>query len=488
MTIGIVMNLIILKKLKFILGTLFFLVAFGIQPTPAKSNQVCKSQLPNQIQDILSKAHQHSRWGIVIESSQEVLYQKNADQYFMPASNLKLLTTATALQQLGSSFEITTPVYRQGDPPNLEQLQIIGQGDPTLKTEDVEQLANNLAAEGIHSIDTLTLQQGYFSKPALPSSWEWGDLKFGYATAVTSLILDENRVTLELKSQKLGDPIQISWNNVIAGSQWEVNNQTTTMAADDDDIKSLTLQGHLGKTQLDLTGELAADQDPIRWELAIPNPDRYIRDTFLRALKREGIEVDEVNIAHSEVTPISDEPWMTFSSPPLAELITATNRNSHNLYAESLLRVLIEQSTSDPEQLEVIQDQLTAFGISPKAYHMVNGSGLSRRNLVTPSAIAQLLQGMLETDQATIFRNSLPVAGEAGTLSNRLEDTALEGQLQAKTGTLTGVSALSGYLDSSYDQPLVFSIFVNHSQQSVSQQRKLIDEILLRLAQLENCS
>lgn len=475
------------KKVRFLLGSLLFFAAFGIKPTQAQSNPVCSQKLPDRINELLTKANEQSRWGIVIESPQEVLYKKNADQYFMPASNLKLLTTATALQQLDSSFKITTPVHLQGNAPNLEKLQIIGQGDPTLQTEDLEQLADNLAAEGIRSIDTLTLEQGYFSKSALPSSWEWGDLKFGYATAVTSLILDENTVTLELTPQAVDDPIQTTWNNVIAGSQWDVNNETTTVAADDE-INGLSLQGNLGQTQLDLTGELPKDEDPIRWDLAIPNPDRYIRDTLLRTLRQQGIAVEEINIAHSQVTPISDEPWMTFSSPPLTELITEMNHDSHNLYAEALLRVLIEQTNSDADQLEGIQEQLTTLDISPKAYQMVDGSGLSRWNLVTPSAIAQLLQGMLETDQAAIFRESLPVAGKTGTLSNRFEDTALEGKLQAKTGTLTGVSALSGYLDSSDDQPLVFSIFVNHSQLSASQQRELIDEMVLLLSRLEHCS
>jgi D-alanyl-D-alanine carboxypeptidase/D-alanyl-D-alanine-endopeptidase (penicillin-binding protein 4) len=127
------------------------------------------------------------------------------------------------------------------------------------------------------------------------------------------------------------------------------------------------------------------------------------------------------------------------------------------------------------------------LGISPETYRLVDGSGLSRRNLVTPSAIAQLLQGMLKTDQAEIFRSSLAVAGVNGTLENRFQSTPLQGKLQGKTGTLTGISALSGYVELPHYQPLIFTILLNHSQLPASQQRNLIDRILLQLSHLKEC-
>jgi D-alanyl-D-alanine carboxypeptidase/D-alanyl-D-alanine-endopeptidase (penicillin-binding protein 4) len=117
----------------------------------------------------------------------------------------------------------------------------------------------------------------------------------------------------------------------------------------------------------------------------------------------------------------------------------------------------------------------------------VDGSGLSRHNLASPKAIAQTLQLMAKTPQARVYRDSLPVAGVSGTLRNRFRNTVAQGNIQAKTGSMTGVSALSGYLDVPGYQPLVFSIMVNQSEQSLTTLRQGIDEIVLLLTRLRSC-
>ena len=134
-----------------------------------------------------------------------------------------------------------------------------------------------------------------------------------------------------------------------------------------------------------------------------------------------------------------------------------------------------------------MKESLTALGVNPEGYDLVDGSGLSRQNLVTPEAIAQTLKLMARTKEAGVYRASLPVAGVSGTLRRRFNNTAAQGNLQAKTGTLTGVSALSGYLDVRGYQPLVFSIIVNQSDQSAETLRQAIDEIILLLTRLRSC-
>jgi serine-type D-Ala-D-Ala carboxypeptidase/endopeptidase (penicillin-binding protein 4) len=180
-------------------------------------------------------------------------------------------------------------------------------------------------------------------------------------------------------------------------------------------------------------------------------------------------------------------------SPPLSELLAETNLNSNNLYAEALLRALavektkIKNQTSADIGLEVVKASLTKLGINPANYVLVDGSGLSRRNLVTPEAYVQTLRGMARTPAASIYRASLPVAGKSGTLKGRFQGTPAEGIVQAKTGTLTGVVSLSGYVNAPKYEPLVFSIIVNQSQQSATVMRQAIDEIVVLLAQLQRC-
>ncbi|MDR9401831.1 MAG: D-alanyl-D-alanine carboxypeptidase/D-alanyl-D-alanine-endopeptidase [Halothece sp. Uz-M2-17] len=452
------------------------------QETDHQVEQFCHQELSQKIDDIIEENAEGSRWGVMIQDSldQSVLYRRNANQFFILASNLKLFTTALALSQFPPDFQIKTPIFTQGQPPNLEQLRIIGKGDPSFNSYHLEQLAEQLSNQGVRSIATLMLETGYFDTPAINSTWEWEDVYAAYGTAVNSLILDENAVTLTLRPQQVGEAVQADWDNDIAASQWTLTGEAITAPKNTD--YAVELNRELGTSQLNLSGTLPRDIQRDVWQLAIPNPDYYFRDVLLTKLREKGIQVNQVQFSASEVSPISGELIMQFVSPPLEELIVEINRNSNNLYAEALLKILIEEVGED-----VIQEQLMQLGVLPDGYSLADGSGLSRRNLATPSAIAQLLQGMLNHQNADTFQSSLALAGVNGTLENRFQGTPLQGKIQGKTGTLTGISALSGYVNSPQDQPLIFSILLNHSQRPPSEQRKMIDQIILLLSQLKDC-
>lgn len=441
----------------------------------------CPQQLPEKIDSILKKTVDGSRWGIMIQSSisETTLYHRNGDQFFIPASNVKLFTTAAALNLLSPQFEIITPIFAQGTAPNLEQLQLIGKGDPSLSSNDLEQLAAQLKKQGVRSIETLVLEAGYFETPAINSTWEWEDVYAAYGTAVNSLILDENAVTLTLRPQTIGKPVKADWDNPIAASQWTLNGDAITAPANTD--YQVELRRKFGTLELNVRGTLPQNIEADIWQLAIPNPDYYFRDVLLHKLGENGITVSQVQFFNSDAMAVKPELMLQqFASPPLKQLIKEMNRNSNNLYAEALLKVLIEEVGEN-----AIQEALPE--ISADNYSLADGSGLSRRNLATPRAIAQLLQIMHDSPYANVFQSSLAVAGVNGTLKNRFQETPLQGNLYGKTGTLTGISALSGYVNLPQYQQLVFTVMVNHSQQFASQQRAIIDEIVLLLSKLKEC-
>ncbi|PLZ93031.1 D-alanyl-D-alanine carboxypeptidase/D-alanyl-D-alanine-endopeptidase, partial [Fischerella thermalis CCMEE 5196] len=176
-----------------------------------------------------------------------------------------------------------------------------------------------------------------------------------------------------------------------------------------------------------------------------------------------------------------------------SKLLIEINQNSNNLYAEAILRALAIKKTPLPNQatadtaLEVLKTTLTQMGVNSTGYALVDGSGLSRKNLISPEALVQTLQAMANSPQASIFRASLPVAGVNGTLKNRFQNTPAAKIVQAKTGTLTGAISLSGYINPPKYGPLVFSIIVNQTDQPASIVRKAIDEIVVSLAQLQRC-
>jgi len=450
--------------------------------TNPRSDSFCVQELPQKIDEIITDPESASHWGIMIQPwfSQEILYQRNANQFFIPASTVKLFTSAIALNQLNPNFQIVTPIYTEGNPPDLEELKIIGRGDPTLTTNDLETLAETLKKQGVRSIKRIVLETGYLPSPTINSTWEWEDVYAAYGTGINDFILDENSVTLTLRPQAVGEAVSIAWNNALAASQWKLNNQATTTPPNTD--YQIELQGNLGTSQLSLSGKLPQRIKADVWNLAIPNPNHYFRDQLLNTLAKQGITVNQVQFLPISPTQMTDEKMMTFASPPLEELIGEVNRESNNLYAEALLKVLIAETNP-----EMIEEGLIGFGIFPSDYQLTDGSGLSRRNLATPSAIAQLLQGMLSSENAETFQSSLAVAGVSGTLKKRFQGTELQENLQGKTGTLTGISALSGYVNPPSYQPLVFSLLLNHSQLSASQQREKIDRILLLLSQIKQC-
>lgn len=424
----------------------------------------------------------------------QTLYRRDAERYFIPASNVKLLTTAAALHKLGSKFRIRTSIY-DADDAGIGSLRVMGRGDPSLTDAQLRELAQQLKRQGIRKVQRLIVDDGYFRGNAVNLSWEWGDVQANYGASVNSLILNQNAVKLTLSPQKPGQPLQVSWDDAIAQRQWQVENDSVTVAQSltPNSVSQAAVQvtAVLGKPILQIRGQLAVDSKPESFGLAVLDPAEYFLQHFQNALAVEGITVGQASVASS--TYVGDERELAgVESPSLAALLMETNQQSNNLYAEVLLRSLgatsaLQSQNSDEIGLSVVKQTLTEMGVDPESYALVDGSGLSRKNLVSPEALVQTLKVIAQAPDASTYFASLPVAGISGTLMRRFRDTTAQGNLHAKTGTMSGVSALSGYLDVPGYQPLVFSIIVNQSDQPATTLRQGIDEIVLLLTRLRSC-
>ncbi|MEA5508275.1 D-alanyl-D-alanine carboxypeptidase/D-alanyl-D-alanine-endopeptidase [Crocosphaera sp. UHCC 0190] len=455
---------------------------------PQKSSEkFCKAHLKTRIDQLIEEEIvKRSPWGILVKTldNNETLYEINSQKFFIPASNIKLFTTAAALVKFGPDFQINTPIYAQGTAPNLRVLKLVGNGDPTLQTEQLKQLATTLKKQGIRRIEQLIVEDNQRNITPINLTWEWEDIQFYYATAVNRLILNENTVTLTLTPQEIDEPLQLEWSDLIAGQQWQINNQTLT--ASQNTPYSITIQRNFAQPLLTITGKLAINSQPDTFGLAVVDPADYFLDSLQNALETEEIIITKSSIITQTDTEEKSRKLTTIKSPSLATIITKANENSNNLYAESLLN-LFASNTSEITPIENLQETLKTLGLEPELYQLKDGSGLSRHNLATPEAFVTLLSLILKTSEGDIYRNSLPVAGKSGTLKKRFQDTIIEGRMAAKTGTLSGISALSGYLDPPNYSPLVFSILVNQSNLSPSQLREVIDQIVLTLGELKRC-
>ena len=440
---------------------------------------LCPAALPTRLEEILARPEwQRARWGIVVRELEtgRTLYEREADRYFLPASTAKLFSTAAALTVLGPEFRWQTVIQRAG-----ETFYLTSTGDPSLTTAELDSLAEQLHTQGIRTVPRLAIASA--KPPALlPPTWEWEDVAAAYGVPASPIVLNENAVTLTLLPGAPGRPPQWQWSDAIAARQWEpFTKRVTTSPAGAP--YAVTLSPNLGRAGLQLHGALAADNGPDRWDLAIPEPGRYAIETLAHLLRARGIDVGA--IVASIATPPGGQSLARVTSPPLAELLAAANQESTNLHAETFLRDL---ASGDRSSLEVLEDTLTTLGVDPDGYDLKDGSGLSRHNFASPGAIAQLLQVVARSPHWETYRASLAVAGESGTLERRFAGTPVAGKFQGKTGTLSGVTTLAGYLEPPRYRTLVASILLERSTQKQAINRAAVDAIVRLLAELEPCN
>ncbi len=466
-------------------------IAQAQTPVPQFTNtkSICPAQLPFAINTIINRPQfSRVRWGILVKtlSSEKILYSQDSQKYFIPASNIKLFTTAAALQQLGADFRIRTSIYDDGN----GVLRVVGRGDPSFKNDQFTILSKQLYQQGIRQINQLIADDSYFQGEVVNSSWQWEDIQAYYGATVNSLILNENASVLTFLPQTIGKPLKIKWTEATEAYRWKIENNSVTTQANEPSFVEVNrdLKGQV----LRIKGQLAANSQPEVTALAVFDPIANFIRQFRQNLDREGITVKET-VSNNLYKNEQQKEIATVESPPLSALVIETNVNSNNLYAEALLRSLAIKKPGEKDQntanigLQVVKESLTQLGVESEGYVIVDGSGLSRKNLTTPATLVQVLQGMGKSPQAADFRASLPLAGVTGSLKNRFLNTAAAGIVQGKTGSMTGISALSGYVNSPNYEPLVFSIIVNQSEQPGKVMRTAIDEIVVLLAQLKRC-
>lgn len=449
---------------------------------------VCIDRLEGEITAIQNRytLSGRERWGILAATLNppQILYRQNDRQYFIPASNTKLLTTAAALHQLGSEFRIRTSVYRTAD-----GLRVVGRGDPSIGREQLQQLAQQVAATGIRQIDRLIAEDAYFRGSPYNPHWQWEDVQSGYGTPVNSLIFDLNSIPFTLFPQAVGQPLRLEWDDAAQAKIWQVENQTITVAEGEPEF--IELERDFTQPILYIRGQLVIGSPSETTAVAVTEPGKNFVQQFQQALEKLGIVVGRIEVTTEPNFEVGEE-IAAIESPPLSEFVMEINQNSNNLYAEAVLRSLgAIQDPSNPNSatagIAIVKKSLTELGVDPGGYILDDGSGLSRLNAISPEALVQTLQAMSRSPVAEIYRNSLPLAGETGTLSNRFVNTPLLGKIRAKTGTIAGVSALSGYLDIDHKNAVEFSILLDGIDLSMNEQRRAIDQMIEAIAQAQSC-
>jgi D-alanyl-D-alanine carboxypeptidase/D-alanyl-D-alanine-endopeptidase (penicillin-binding protein 4) len=466
-------------------------------PAHANSDHVCPAQLQKEVEKVSqSPKLLPSRVGVFVQTNEtnpQVLANLDGDRYFIPSSNAKLFITAIALKTLGADYRFATRLMSHNLPNTKGELEnglwLVGSGDPSFRSANgLKSLVTQLKNKGVKRINggiwTLTSRKG----AEVANSWEWSDLQEYYAAIASPFTINENAINWTVSPDTNGNPAIFTWETPELAKGWRVENQAITGTTDS--TYSLKVVRPYGQKVLFISGVIPEKSEPELGGVAIPNPEANFLDLLHQELAAQGITVSQ-NISTNTFKRLPPTKNLAIAySLPLSQLIITTNKDSNNLYAELLLRALgdhLEENMPDDNLLGgmmTINKYLQAIN-TPTAYTLLaDGSGLSRRNLTTPRAIVQLLQSVA-SDQN--FRKSLAISNVDGTLTNRFKNTSAQGLIQAKTGTLTGAIALSGYANPQNHREVIFSIIINNSNLPSRELQQYIDAIALLLTRLEPC-
>ncbi len=448
-------------------------------------------------------------WGIEVRSlaSGRTLYALNPGKAFRPASTLKLVTTAAALDAFGPDARPRTTLQTAGRLDGLGRILgdvfLVGGGDPNLSarfspgrpTAAFEAMAEALVAAGVRRIEgRLVGHEGAFTGDRRGSSWTWEDLSWGYGTEVAALSFADNLVEASLASgERVGDPALLTL-VPDAGCLSVVSSVTTSdarpsvsgQAADDTDAgREIALSREPGSNEARITGRLPLGAT---WKgrLAVVDPASCAAAVFASVLEGRGIRVVSGVATSSAPLPEGARVLAAYDGVPMAQVVRVVNKDSQNLHAEMLLRLLgskLKGEGSVEQGRAAVADAMKRLGVPDAGWALADGSGLARTDLLTPQGLAALLAAMDRHPHAVAFRDSLPIAGVDGTLEKRMRGTAAEKRVLAKTGTLQLANALAGYVTTTRGERLAFAIFVNNHAARGREAVAALDRIAVALAE-----
>lgn len=475
--------------IKLVVGT--FLL-FSALTTQANAYSRCDS-IPQGINYLMSRMNPSVRVGVVVQSMQSgrVYFSKNANQIFAPASVQKIFTVSSALINLTPDFRFTTRLFSTG---SINQGDVHGNvvvqfsGDPTLKQNDLADLIGKLKAQGVQRIQgNFVLDDTAFNHVPYPAGWLWNDLSSDFAAPLNTIILNRNQFGLSLVPTRAGQRPQII-PRLPPGAATFINEATTTNHPKRNCPISILSNE---ENQYLIRGCLARSQGKQSRSLAIRNTEMFTKSLVAEQLSQNGIALSGHIVFQK--TPPNAELIAEHSSKPLKQVIVHLLKKSDNLYADALYKKIGEYYDHAPgswvngalAEAPILSNDV---GINANQFHFVDGAGLSRYNYVTPYAVSRMLnyiehRGALRDNLIP----ALPIAGVDGTLIYRMPTLARGERVHAKTGSMTGVSTLAGFVQTRSHGLLSFVIMINNVPKNRYPSILLENNIVEFLANAGNC-
>lgn len=423
----------------------------------------------------------------------EIVFTDRAAERFMPASNTKLFTAAAMFHYVPgleqSDTALGTSLQRlegEGDAP--PSLVLVGAGDPAVRdgadceTDCLHELADAVVAQGITRISDLYADDTAFPHEPWGMGWSWNNLPFYFGAPVSALTVNGNAAALVVRpGPEEGEPILAVW---AEGDDLldVVNGAVTGPPGSEQTLSVLRLPG---TRTVRLSGTLAVDAAGRNFFLSVEDPAASAAERFARLLAARGVVLEgAIKVRTRSDAPLAGVEIARLTAPPLIDGVSYLMKDSDNVYAETMLRLLARAMGGDGAEdgLDAVHAMLDPLGIGRAEVELFDGSGLSPYNRITPAATVTFLRWTASQPWADAFRATLPVGGRDGSLKRRFRGTPLEGRIFAKTGTVQGVNALSGFMEASSGQTLVFSVIANERPADADSVIPVIDRLLLDIA------
>ena len=424
------------------------------------------------------RVQQASSGAVVLDAgSGATLYDRDGGRALVPASNTKSLTAAAAMDALGPSYRFRTEVFRRGQVVRgavRGRLYLKGYGDPTTREADYRSLAQQVRAAGITRVTgRLAVDASYFDAQRYNPGWSTGYADDYYAAEISALTvapnadLDSGTVLVNYAPGERGGKARITTTPASAARHVRIVNQTTTGSASSSSTFSAR-RSH-GSGTITVSGRVPLGRSRASTLVTVHRPELYAATVFRAELARAGVTVEGGTVVIA--TPASQRTRLARdTSMPLSELLVPFLKLSNNMHAEALTKAMGARSGrpgSWSAGLAVTTRYLRGLGVPMTGVSLTDGSGLTRRNTLTARALARTLLEVRREPWFAAFDRALPVAGDGrrmvgGTLRSRMTGTRAAGNAHAKTGTLTGVTALSGYVTGRDGRRYVFAMISNH--------------------------
>ncbi len=437
-----------------------------------------------------------ARWGVLIVDPDrgDTLYSHDAGKLFVPASNMKILTSAIALETFGPDFRFMTPVLAAGPVRDsiLEgDLMVAGRGDPGVSDHlagdamgPLRAVADSLYRMGIRRIRGRVLPFGdAFPDATAGFGWGWDDLDEAYGATVDELLFNEGFAELRVRAgAAAGDTVTVQLRPAKSFPKLRVTAVTTVRGSGPDSLPQISAIKDTLRGDVVVAGTIPVG-DSVRAVVTF----RDQREAFVAALA-EALRDRGISIADSLFAPATaGDTLLVMQSLPMTQILAAFMKPSQNQIGEMLFKsVALSRADTGTARVarRLMSQRLREWGAEPDGFIVWDGSGLSRRDMVSPETVVRVLHAMRKSPLFQAYYDAFPVAGVDGTLETRMRGTTAEANVRGKTGTLGNVRSLSGYVTTRGGGQLIFSVLSNNFLTSTAYVSRVQDSIAVRLARM----